>query len=62
MREARVPDDAFEVGDVGERVQVIGLAEPLLPEVHEARRAQGAGQSVHGLSPPAIQEFLRTCE
>ena len=39
--EAGVGGDAAQFRDVGERVQVIGLAQALLPHVDQARRARG---------------------
>ena len=55
-------DDLFEVRDVAQRVQVIGLAQPLLAQVDRGpMRSSWRASRLIQRRPTAIGAFLRTC-
>ena len=65
MRNPARPDGAFEIGNVSERVQVIALAKPFLPQVHQPDALEALRQRVDALEPagePRVLPHVRVDE
>ena len=44
MRNPGVADDPLEIGNVGQRIQVVGLAQPLLTQIDQAEPLEPSRQ------------------
>ena len=61
MRNPASRGDLLELRDVAQRVEVIGLAQPLLAHVDEPERSSCRASALIQRSPTAIGAFFRTC-